>query len=58
MFCFARLIAAADASECEYVFDFHSGGSSLIYVPSALMRRPQNPEALAQGIEMLRTFGY
>jgi predicted deacylase len=43
--------------QCEYVFDFHSGGSSLIYVPSALMRRPQNPEALAQGIEMLRTFG-
>ena len=43
--------------QCEYVFDFHSGGSSLIYVPSALMRRPQSPEALAQGIEMLRTFG-
>src|SRR6202035_5905699 len=43
--------------QCEYVFDFHSGGSSLIYVPTALMRRPQSPEALAQGIEMLRTFG-
>ncbi len=26
--------------ECDYVFDFHSGGSSLTYVPSALMRRP------------------
>ena len=33
------------------------GGSSLTYVPSALMRRPQTPAALAQGIEMLRTFG-
>ena len=43
--------------ECDFVFDFHSGGSSLTYVPSALMRRPQTPEALAQGIELLRTFG-
>src|SRR5207247_6819051 len=32
-------------------------GSSLTYVPSALMRRPQTPEALKRGIEMLRTFG-
>src|ERR1700692_4146003 len=43
--------------QCDFVFDFHSGGSSLTYVPSALMRRGQTPEALAQGIEMLRTFG-
>jgi predicted deacylase len=43
--------------ECDYVFDFHSGGSSLTYVPSALMRQPQDPEALVRGIQMLRTFG-
>jgi uncharacterized protein len=43
--------------QCDFVFDFHSGGSSLSYVPSALMRRPQTPEALERGIEMLRTFG-
>src|SRR5215472_15036309 len=43
--------------QCDFVFDFHSGGSSLTYVPSALMRRPQTPAALAQGIEVLRTFG-
>src|SRR4029077_238729 len=43
--------------QCDFVFDFHSGGSSLTYVPSALMRRPQTPETLAQGIEMLRTLG-
>ena len=43
--------------QSDFVFDFHSGGSSLTYVPSALMRRPQTPEALQQGIEMLRTFG-
>jgi predicted deacylase len=43
--------------QCDFVFDFHSGGSSLTYVPSALMRRPQTSAALTQGIEMLRTFG-
>ena len=43
--------------QCDYVFDFHSGGSSLTYVPSTLMRRPQTPEALQQGIELMRTFG-
>jgi predicted deacylase len=43
--------------ECDYVFDFHSGGSSLTYIPSTLMRRPQMPEPLARGIAMLKTFG-
>ena len=27
--------------QCDFVFDFHSGGSSLTYVPSALLRRGQ-----------------
>src|SRR5579862_3772902 len=43
--------------QCDFVFDFHSGGSSLTYVPSTLMRRPQTPELLAKGIELMRTFG-
>jgi uncharacterized protein len=43
--------------QCDYVFDFHSGGSSLTYIPSTLMRRPQTPEALAHGIAMLKAFG-
>ena len=43
--------------QCDFVFDFHSGGSSLTYVPSALMRRGQTPEELNWGIELLRTFG-
>jgi len=43
--------------QCDFVFDFHSGGSSLTYVPSTLMRRPQNPEAINQGIELMRIFG-
>jgi predicted deacylase len=43
--------------QCDFVFDFHSGGSSLTYVPSTLMRRPQTPEAISQGIELMRIFG-
>jgi predicted deacylase len=43
--------------QCDFVFDLHSGGSSLIYMPSAMMRRPQSPELLEGGIDMLRTFG-
>src|SRR6201993_1316286 len=38
--------------QCDFVFDFHSGGSSLTYVPSAMMRRPQTPELLEGGIDM------
>jgi hypothetical protein len=53
----ADYIENALLPQCDFVFDFHSGGSSLTYVPSALMRRPQTPEALERGIEMLRTFG-
>jgi predicted deacylase len=43
--------------QCDFVFDFHSGGSSLTYVPSTLMRRPTTSEGLARGLEMIRTFG-
>jgi predicted deacylase len=43
--------------QCDFVFDFHSGGSSLTYIPSTLMRRPQSPDALERGIELMRTFG-
>jgi uncharacterized protein len=53
----ADYIESTLLAECDYVFDFHSGGSSLTYVPSALMRRPQTPGLLEGGIDMLRTFG-
>ena len=43
--------------QCDFVFDFHSGGSSLTYVPSTLMRRPATPEGLDRGLEMMRSFG-
>jgi hypothetical protein len=41
----------------DFVLDLHSGGSSLTYLPTALMRRPDDPARLERGIEMLRTFG-
>lgn len=53
----AHYIESVLLPECDYVFDFHSGGSSLTYVPSTLMRRPQTPELLERGIAMLKTFG-
>jgi len=43
--------------ECDYVFDFHSGGSSLTYIPSTLLRRPQAPDELERSIDTMRTFG-
>jgi predicted deacylase len=43
--------------QVDFVFDFHSGGSSLSYVPSALMRQPATPDRLEEGVRMLRTFG-
>lgn len=43
--------------ECDYVFDLHSGGSSLMYMPSALCRRQEDPVKMAQSIEILKHFG-
>jgi uncharacterized protein len=42
---------------CDYAFDFHSGGSSLTYIPSTLMRRPQTPAEVEAGADLMRTFG-
>jgi predicted deacylase len=41
----------------DYVFDFHSGGSSLMYVPSGLARRDPDPKIATRHIELLRTYG-
>jgi predicted deacylase len=41
----------------NFVADLHSGGSSLMYIPSALTRRPRDPMKRAQTIEMLKLFG-
>jgi predicted deacylase len=41
----------------DYVFDLHSGGSSLCYVPSSLVRRSPEAERAARLLELTRVFG-
>lgn len=41
----------------DYGFDFHSGGSSLTYIPSALASRHQDGARMAKAIGMLKAFG-
>jgi hypothetical protein len=43
---------------CDYALDLHSGGSSLMYVPSALGTvYPDQPERNAKTFELLEVFG-
>jgi hypothetical protein len=42
---------------CQYAFDFHSGGSSLMYLPSALCSRDPDPAKFERALERLRVFG-
>ena len=41
----------------DYSFDFHSGGSSLTYIPSALAPRHEDPARMQKVIGMLKAFG-
>src|ERR1700759_663861 len=41
----------------DYSFDFHSGGSSLAYIPSALAPRNPDPERMKKVVGMLKAFG-
>ena len=43
--------------QCDYVFDLHSGGSSLMYVPSGLCRRHDDPARMAHALALLTAFG-
>ncbi len=43
--------------QCDHVFDLHSGGSSLMYVPSGLCRRQADPARMAHALELLKAFG-
>lgn len=43
--------------QCDYVLDLHSGGSSLMYIPSGLVRRHDDPAKMAKAIELLKAFG-
>lgn len=41
----------------DYAFDFHSGGSSLSYIPSALAPRNADAERMKKIVGMLKAFG-
>jgi predicted deacylase len=41
----------------DYSFDFHSGGSSLTYIPSALAPRHEDPARMQKVVGMLKAFG-
>ena len=41
----------------DYSFDFHSGGSSLTYIPSALAPRHDDPARMQKVFGMLKAFG-
>ena len=40
----------------DYSFDFHSGGNSLVYLPSTLAYRERDPERMAQVLALVRAF--
>ena len=42
---------------CDYSFDFHSGGSSLAYIPSALAPRHPDGVVMKKTVELLKAFG-
>src|SRR5690606_17376715 len=43
--------------QCDYVIDLHSGGSSLMYIPSGLVRRHDDAKRMGEAIELLKAFG-
>lgn len=42
---------------CDYAFDFHSGGSSLMYIASALCTRDPDPVRFQRATDRLKAFG-
>lgn len=42
--------------QCDFLIDLHSGGSSLMYVPSGLCRRFADPARMEQSLALLRAF--
>lgn len=43
--------------QCDYAFDFHSGGSSLTYIPSTLCRRDPDAAGMEKLLGLMRAFG-
>lgn len=44
-------------AESDYVFDLHSGGSSLMFLPCALMKKSSDELRTQKTIDLLRAFG-
>jgi uncharacterized protein len=53
----AHYIETVLLAEVDFVVDLHSGGSSLQYIPSALIRRYEEKDRLERSIEFLKLFG-
>ncbi|WP_108522389.1 succinylglutamate desuccinylase/aspartoacylase family protein [Bradyrhizobium algeriense] len=53
----AHFIETVLLSGCDLVCDFHSGGSSLEYLPSAVIIAPKSASQLRQSLALLRIFG-
>jgi predicted deacylase len=53
----AHYIDSVLLADTDYVFDFHSGGSSLLYVPSTEIKRSESEATTAKMIELSRLFG-
>lgn len=44
-------------ADTDYVFDFHSGGSSLLYIPSTEIKRAEDAARTEKMIELAKLFG-
>jgi predicted deacylase len=53
----AHFIESVLMDGADYVIDVHSGGSSLLYLPTVLTRRVADPARLERGIAVMRAIG-
>jgi uncharacterized protein len=53
----AHFIESVLLPMADFVIDLHSGGSSLMYIPSALARRAKSKAQRARTIEVMQIFG-
>ena len=44
-------------TDVDYAIDLHSGGSSLMYVPSGLATRDADPDYMRRSLDLLKAFG-
>jgi predicted deacylase len=53
----AHFIETVLLPDTDFVTDLHSGGSSLHYIPSTLIRRYEDKDRLAKSMEFMKVFG-